>query len=249
MRQNIVIQASNVMVAEYVRLEGVIAPVLTRTEEVYDVLRADLLGGVLHPGQKLRMVGLAERFSVSQSVVREALTRLAEEGLVVSTPQRGFRVRELSVEDITNLTETRVHIESIALRLSFERGDVQWETTVLAAHHTLERTPPLREDGTVNQAWFVQHRDFHTALLAGCGNPRLEAIAQSLRDSAELYRRCYSVLAGDHRRDIPAEHRQLKELALARYADAAVGVLTEHIERAPRQLIEYAREHEVDHLH
>jgi DNA-binding GntR family transcriptional regulator len=224
-------------------------PAPTRTEEVYDVIRADLLGGVLCPGQKLRMIELAERFGVSQSVVREALTRLTEQGLVVSAPQRGFRVCELSVEDITNLTETRVQIESIAMRLAIERGDVKWETTVLAAHHILERTPVTKDDGTVNEAWAAHHRDFHRALLAGCGNTRLEAIAGSLRDGAELYRRWYWVLADDHRRDIAAEHRQLKELALARDAATAVDVLTEHIERAPRQLTEYAREHGVDHLH
>src|SRR6184192_525015 len=95
-------------------------PATTRTAEVFDVLRSELLDGVLAPGQKLRMVGLADRFRVSQSVVREALTRLAEQGLAVATPQRGFRVRELSVQDITDLTEARVEIESLTMRMSIE---------------------------------------------------------------------------------------------------------------------------------
>ena len=85
------------------------------------------------------MVELTERFGVSQSVVREALTRLTEQGLLVATPQRGFRVRDLSIEDIAELTETRVQIESLALRLAIERGDLQWETGILAAHYRLER--------------------------------------------------------------------------------------------------------------
>jgi DNA-binding GntR family transcriptional regulator len=92
----------------------------TRGEEVYDVLRSQLLNGVLRPGQKLRMVELAGRFGVSQSVVREALTRLGERGLVVASPQRGFRVRELSVADIAELTELRVEIETVALRLAID---------------------------------------------------------------------------------------------------------------------------------
>ena len=78
------------------------------------MLRSELLNGVLHPGQKLKMVELTERFGVSQSVVREALTRLTEQGLLVATPQRGFRVRDLSIEDIAELTETRIQIESLA---------------------------------------------------------------------------------------------------------------------------------------
>ncbi len=223
-------------------------PAATRTGEVFDALRSELLDGVLAPGQKLRMVELADRFRVSQSVVREALTRLAEQGLAVATPQRGFRVRELSVQDITDLTESRVQIESAALRLAIERGDVRWETDVLSTHHILERTPVTRDDGRVNEEWAVHHREFHRALLAGCGNARLAAVAQSLRDSAELYRRWYWVLTDHQDRDIAAEHRRLKEFVLARDTDDAIEVLTEHIERTPRELLAYAREHGVDNL-
>jgi DNA-binding GntR family transcriptional regulator len=220
----------------------------TRTEQVYEMLRSELLNGVLHPSQKLKMVELTERFGVSQSVVREALTRLTEQGLLVATPQRGFRVRDLSIEDIAELTETRIQVESVAFRLAVERGDLAWETGILAAHHRLERTPVTREDGTVNEDWAVQHRDFHQALLTGCGNRRLESVANSLRDSAELYRRWYWVLTDDHQRDLAREHRQLRDLALARDADRAIEVLTEHIERAPSLLIAYAREHGVEDL-
>ena len=66
--------------------------------------------------------------------------------------------------------------------------------------------------------------------------------------SAELYRRWYWVLTDDHQRDLAREHRQLKELALARDADRGTEVLTEHIDRAPTLLIAYAREHGVDNL-
>ena len=220
----------------------------TRTEQVYEVLRGELLNGALQPNQKLKMVELTGRFGVSQSVVREALTRLTEQGLLVATPQRGFRVRGLSVEDIAELTETRIEVESLALRLAVARGDLSWETGILAAHHRLERTPVTRDDGTVSEDWSVQHRDFHQALLTGCGNRRLESVVNSLRDGAELYRRWYWVLTDDHQRDLAREHRQLKELALARDADRGIAVLTEHIDRAPTLLIAYAREHGLDDL-
>ena len=227
---------------------GVATTPATRTEQVYEILRAELLNGDLRPSQKLKMVELTERFGVSQSVIREALTRLTEQGLLVATPQRGFRVRDLSIQDIAELTETRVQVESLALRLAVERGDLQWETGILAAHHRLERTPVTREDGTVSEDWSVQHRDFHQALLTGCGNRRLESVANSLRDSAELYRRWYWVLTDDHQRDLAREHRELKDLALAREAVRAIEVLTEHIDRAPSLLIAYAREHGLDDL-
>ena len=87
-----------------------------------------------------------------------------------------------------------------------------------------------------------------TTPATGCGNRRLESVASSLRDSAELYRRWYWVLTDDQQRDLAREHRQLKELTLAREAGRAIEVLTEHIDRAPRLLIAYAREHGVDDL-
>jgi DNA-binding GntR family transcriptional regulator len=118
----------------------------------------------------------------------------------------------------------------------------------VAAHHRLERTPVTRDDGTVSEDWSCHHRDFHQALLTGCGNRRLESVATSLRDSAELYRRWYWVLTDDHQRDLAREHRELSDLALARDADRAIEVLTEHIDRAPSLLIAYAREHGVDDL-
>src|SRR5246127_2053726 len=154
---------------------GVATTPATRTEQVYDLLRSDMLTGSPQPSQKLKMVELTERFGVSQSVIREALTRLTEQGLLAATPQRGFRVRDLSIEDIAQLTETRIQIEALALRLAVERGDLQWETGILAAHHRLERTPVSRDDGTVSEDWSVQHRDFHQALLTGCSNRRLES--------------------------------------------------------------------------
>jgi len=103
-------------------------------------------------------------------------------------------------------------------------------------------------DGALNEEWAARHNEFHAALLAGSGNPRLEAIAMALRDSSELYRRWYWVLTDDNERDIPAEHRRLKDLALARDADEAVAVLVAHIERAPCQLIAYARERGLEQL-
>jgi DNA-binding GntR family transcriptional regulator len=223
-------------------------PRATRTEEVYAVLRAELLKGRFAPGQKLKVLELGARFGVSQSVVREALLRLTEQDLLVAEAQRGVRVPDLSIADIAALTEARVLVETQALRWSIARGDLRWETTVLAADHLLERTPVLAADGSVNDEWTRRHNEFHQALLAGGNNPRLTGVVAALRDNAELYRRWYWVLTDDHKRDIPAEHRALKELALARDETAAVHVLVRHIERAPGALIAYAEQQGVGRL-
>jgi DNA-binding GntR family transcriptional regulator len=185
---------------------------------------------------------------VSASAVIRLEEVLAEQGLVVAKPQRGFRVREFSVEDIAGLTESRAQIESVALRLAIERGDVRWETQIVAAHHLLERTPRVDDNGKYREEWGVRHRDFHQALTAGCNNARLQEVVLGLRAGAELYRRWWWALAADRHRDLAAEHRQLMDLTLARNADAAIEALAFHIKRAPDQLIAYAHEHGLDVL-
>ena len=162
--------------------------------------------------------------------------------------ERGFRVRELSVKEIADLTEARVEIESVALRLAIERGDVRWETQIVAAHHLLERTPVVDADGRFHEPWAAVDHDFHRSLTEGCNNARLQDVVLALRDSAELYRRWWWALANDRQRDLAAEHRQLKDLTLARDADGAIEALTYHIKGAPERLIAYAREHGLDDL-
>jgi DNA-binding GntR family transcriptional regulator len=222
---------------------GIDAGASTRTDEVYHVLHKDLLSGRMTPGDRLRLLELSARFEVSQSVTREALVRLAEQGLVVANPQRGFRVRDLSVQDIEALTEARVQIELVALQLAIERGDIHWETSVVAGHHLLEKTPVVSDDGRFNEEWAQRHRAFHRALLSGCANSHLDAVAAELRDCAELYRRWYWALSDENDRVFASEHRLLKELALARETNSAQSLLRTHIERVPLKLVAYAAEH------
>src|ERR1700754_1012380 len=104
-------------------------PPTTLSERVYRAVRDDLLRGLLEPGSKLKLGDFSARFSVSLSVVREAMARLAEQGLVRSSPQRGFWVTPLSIEDLRDLTRARVLVETMALRESIAGGALAWEST------------------------------------------------------------------------------------------------------------------------
>src|SRR3954468_1853004 len=88
------------------------------TEAVVEALRADILTCRLLPGAKLKIGDLCTRFGVSLGAVREALSHLAAEGLVVAETQRGFQVAPVSAEDLADLTATRIDIEGLALRRS-----------------------------------------------------------------------------------------------------------------------------------
>ena len=215
-------------------------PSTTRTDTVYGRIRADILAGRLQPGERLKFAPLCEQHRASVGVVRESLSRLAEQGLVRAEPQVGFQVIPISVEDLCDLTAVRVDVEGRALRYSIERGDVAWEVRVIGAHHTLERTPrtPAEDPSRLSDDWVHAHTAFHAALLDGCGSPRLYAIALAVRESAELYRR-WSVPLGEEsaKRDVDAEHREIRDAAIARDPSRGGTALTVHIERTTELLL------------
>ncbi|MDP9868322.1 MULTISPECIES: GntR family transcriptional regulator [Streptosporangium] len=212
----------------------------TLNRAAYERLRADILSGRLRPGDRLKFAALSERYGTSASVLREALAKLSAEKLVVETPRRGFRVVPLSTEDLEDLTAVRCDIECMAFRHSIERGDLAWESRLIAAHHTLENTP-MTVDGDpelFREEWAKAHSHFHVTLFDACGSRRLHELAVSLRDSAELYRHWSRPIGKDQDRDIAGEHRRLLEAALARDADTGAARLRAHITRTTHVLLD-----------
>jgi len=211
----------------------------TLTARVHESVRIDILNGTYPPGSPLRTASLAKRFGVSMSVIRESLVRLAEQHLVALSPNQGFRVMEISRGDLVDLTEMRILLEGQALARSIERGGMEWEARVVSAHYVLDRAELRREGepGTTEE-WSSAHAEFHDALGAACGSPRLISMARSLRDSSELYRQLSGHGGGEDNRDIAGEHRELMELATTRQADAAVAALARHFQRTTDVLLE-----------
>jgi DNA-binding GntR family transcriptional regulator len=209
----------------------------SKVDDVQRLLRADILNGKLVPGSKLAFAELRLRYNCSVGVLREALPRLVGEGLAVSEPQLGFRVVSVTVDDLRHLTEARVIIEAMVLRQAIAEGGVSYEAQVVAAHHVLASEPMFLPDGSVSPAWVSAHSGFHRALLEACTNDRLRNIANSLRDSAEVYR-CWSGTVRDqHGRDIRAEHQRIADHVLAGDADAAAAALADHIEQTTEILL------------
>ena len=202
----------------------------TRASELLARLREDLLAGDLEPGAPLRLSALRERYCAGLTPLREALFQLVAEGLVTMEDQRGFRVAPVSAADLADLTEQRVFLESRALRLAVEHGDLAWESRVLAAHHRLANTPMLRPGSAeLTAGWTEAHRAFHRVLLESCGSTWLLRFRDVLSDQAERYRR-WSVRR-EPGRDVAGEHRGITEAVLARDASTAVELLAAHYRR------------------
>ncbi len=190
-------------------------------------LRGDILAGQLRPAERLRIQALSERYGIGTTAIREALSRLVTDGLVDSEDQRGFCVAPVSRDDLTDLTQTRVEVESSALRLALKHGGIDWESNVLSAFHRLQRTP-VPSSPELHEAWAAVHRQFHESLIAGCASSWMLRLCRLLYDQSERYRNLAEQYTTDKNRDAAMEHRELMEAAMARDADRAVQLLARH---------------------
>jgi GntR family carbon starvation induced transcriptional regulator len=211
------------------------APPRTLAIEVFEKLRADILSCKLPAGMKLRFGDLRETYGVGISPLREALSRLAENRLVVATGQRGFRVPSMSVDDIRDIAMVRKEIEGVALKLSIENGDDSWEARVVAARHKII----LLEKAGRNVAedlWESRHREFHNTLVSACQSPCLLHLYNLLCDQFDRYRRlaAQSRLPNSPRTLI---HEKILDAALSRNADMAVKMLRDHIDEATKMIV------------
>ena len=203
----------------------------SRSESIYLDLRRKLISGYYQPNHRLKLSDLCAENGVSVSVVREALTRLAEQGLIQSQPNKGFFVPLYTPEEINDLAFMRMQVESLAVRLSVERGNASWEASVVATHHELRLTPrvPAGVDVVASDQWSRAHAAFHASCGAACGSPRLIRLRQRLYDEAEAMRQMAG-LSGGRTRDVEGEHAALAKAIVARNADRASDLTVKHIE-------------------
>jgi len=206
--------------------------VTSLTEQTYLRLRREVIEGVFEPNQKLKIADLCEHADVGPGIVREVLSRLAAEGLVIATPQKGFRIAPLELSELHHLTMARVVIEEHCLRDAMAHGDVKWEGNILSALHALGRTGEERGEGTdrVSREWVEAHAEFHGALVAACQNPWYFRIREMLYVQSERYR-ALAILSNIPRRDLAKEHESIANAVIRRDADKACALMKAHLIR------------------
>jgi DNA-binding GntR family transcriptional regulator len=207
-------------------------PARTLSGAVLEDLRRDILECRWAPGAKLRFEALRQQYDVGLSPLREALSRLAVEGLVVGEDRRGFRVAPASIADLQEITALRCEIEGLALRWSIERGSDAWESEIVAAFHHLSRLHweiPSRPR-QISDEWERRHTAFHYALASACGSVRLLQLRAQLFNQTNRYRRL-AVAFSRVPRDDRSEHKALMDAALARDAERVVALIRKHIRK------------------
>lgn len=197
-------------------------------ENIYQVLRNDIIFGRLKPGERLRLEPLRKRHGVSVTTLREMLNRLASEGLVVAEGQRGFEVAGASDSNLWEIAELRLLVEAHAVGKSFEQGDLDWESQVVAAHHKLHRheSRMIAGDESAREDWKHADWGFHRALIAGCGSKTLLELHGQIFDKYLRYQMLTLAFRGEH---AAREHAELLEAAMKRDTATAKDILRRHI--------------------
>jgi DNA-binding GntR family transcriptional regulator len=210
------------------------------TSLAFERLRHDIIRGHLAPSERLRIQALSERYQIGATAIREALSRLVTDGLVESEDQRGFTVAPVSREELLDLTRTRIQVEQMALRMAVANGDLEWETQVLSCFHRLSRleSQPWSEELMAN--WAVAHRQFHEALIQGCGSPWTLRLCRLLYDKSERYRNLSAVEGKERGRDVTKEHKALADAAMARDADALCRAIEAHFGLTTKLIVDGA---------
>ena len=205
---------------------------ITRATAVYEKLRADIADGLLAPGSKLRVELMCDKYGVGATPLREALSRLSAEGLVVRNDLRGFSVAPLNWAELPILTETRIRLETLALKDAISARTSDWEDRLVLLHHRLGRTPrSLNEQShQPNPEWEALHRDFHRALLATCPSRWLLSYCDKLAE--EAYRLRQLAASGpSKKRNEHAEHQSIMNAAIQGDIELAIRLLSAHYQK------------------
>jgi DNA-binding GntR family transcriptional regulator len=202
---------------------------LTLWQRVYDYLRTEILEGRLQPGTELIEVALASQLGISRGPLREAIGRLAAEGLVTVSPRRGAVVRSLSREEFLELYQVREALERMAMQLAVPRlADEQFQK--LAELNEAMDAHAARDEV---EAFFEANLAFHALLFEAAGNAKLQDLYRQLLGQLGSYRLRSLTLRGNLQRSV-AEHKAILRAAKRGDAERAARLMADHI-RVPQR--------------
>ena len=206
---------------DHIRVDSVV-------DLAYERIRDLVLSGELAPGARLGQVELAERFGISRTPVREALRRLAGEGLVDPLSNRGFRVADLGLEAVLRRLEVRIILEPGIARLAAERRS---ERDIQQLIGSISREERARSGIAAHDA----SRDFHVALARATGNEEVVRVLESLW-LVEVGRRLLSrrSTVSGWQQDDAEEHREIAAAVAEGRAEDAGRLMAEHVRSAMR---------------
>jgi len=196
----------------------------------------EILSGEYLPGSKINISSMKQKYRVSLAPLREALSRIASAGLLISEPNRGYYVAAMNEQELLDLYQTSAHLEVLALSQAIERGRNAWEGEIVASLYKLEKVElgkikPSYED------WSQANSRFHNALIGSCSDVVKELRVQIQIKVARYVRVAFGkavVELGTFHK----EHQALADACLQRNKELACKLIQKHSEKGQGLLIE-----------
>ncbi len=212
----------------------------TQLEFVTQKLRELILAGHFQPGHKIAEMALAERLAVSRTPIRLALEILENEGLLVSAPRRGFRVKEFTIEEVVDAIEVRGQLEGMAARLAAERGlppklAERIRNCLADSSAIVERCDP---DPADRAHWVECNQCFHSSLVEAAGNAALAASIEFVGriplapPSAIIFDTAHPAAMQGQLAAALADHRAVFDAVERRQGSRAEALMREHAYRS-----------------
>lgn len=199
----------------------------TLRNQVAHALRAALIAGEMRPGVLYSAPILAAKFGVSATPVREAMLDLASEGLVEAVRNKGFRVTELSDEDLDQITHLRMLIEVPTVGEIAQRCRPQLAPQLEELRANAQELEQLAERRNLI-AYLESDRRFHLRLLGLSGNRHLVEVVGNLRARSRLYG-LQTLAERGELVSSAREHERIIDLVLRQDADGAIALVRQHI--------------------
>jgi DNA-binding GntR family transcriptional regulator len=215
---------------------------LTLWQRVHRVLSDEILSNRLPPGTVLQEVALAQSLGVSRGPVREAIGRLASEGLVHVRPRRGAVVASLTREEFLEAYQVREALEVMAIRLAVKRLT---DDGIAELERLTAEMQQYADEGDVDR-FFQANAAFHAAIVAASGNQKLRDVYGQVVGQMARYQMRSLALRGTLRRSIQ-EHRAIVRALRKRDATRSAHLLSEHI-GVPQRRLESAADDELIEL-
>ncbi|MGB1092090.1 MAG: GntR family transcriptional regulator [Oceanobacter sp.] len=203
-------------------------------QSALEAIRNDIISGDLTPGSKLKLNALQQRYGVSVNTLRETLMRLVSEDFVEFKDQKGFRVKQVSLQDLEELIELRSTMEILGLKKAMARKTdlMNWKSQLISAHYRLSCAQlKMLSDDSARDEWLNADRAFHMVIVAGSGSTQL------IRHHGiilELFMRYQLLALQTHPfrgQAVIDEHKELLDRMLEDDLDGAIECLTSHINK------------------
>ena len=213
-------------------------------DSVYNVIRENILSQVFVPDQRLDLSELSQQLGVSATPVKDALNRLAAEGLIEIIPRRGTYVTSLKPTEIIETFEVRNALEVMAVQLFLERASDAELQEIAGMVSQLDEFASSPNKNAIYQDYVTIDSAMHHRIVELSRNQRLLAAHEREHTHTYMARVRYGT-SEESLEQAQEEHRELREALLARNIPQAQAILTKHIQRAKESLLGEIRDTQV----